>query len=444
MQLRGGALQLWKCRDREVMLSGPAETGKTFAALFKLDALLWKYGGAQAILVRKTYNSLVGTAVQTYRRKVLSDPTPIVAYGGEKPQWFDYPNGSRLWVAGLDNPGKALSSERDFVLANQSEELTADDWQVLTTRATGRAGNAPYPQLIGDCNPGPPNHWIKNRAELRVIESRHEDNPSLYSVETGAWTAQGERTLAVLDALTGVRKERLRYGRWVSAEGAVYEFDSAIHLVDPFPIPREWARFRVVDFGYTNPFVCLWIAVDPDGRMYVYREWYMSEMIVSDHAAVIKRLSTGECYAATISDHDREDRETLHRCGVTTVPADKAIALGIQAVQDRLAAAGDGRPRLFVFRGALVERDEKLAGRGLPVSTEQEFDCYVYPQGANGKPVKETPVGINDHGMDCIRYAVRWADARLRARGSLAQLRETPSKDARAMAANAPDGVFNS
>lgn len=396
------------------MLSGPAETGKTFAALFKLDALLWKYGGAQAILVRKTYNSLVGTAVQTYRRKVLSDPTPIVAYGGEKPQWFDYPNGSRLWVAGLDNPGKALSSERDFVLANQSEELTADDWQVLTTRATGRAGNAPYPQLIGDCNPGPPNHWIKNRAELRVIESRHEDNPSLYSVETGAWTAQGERTLAVLDALTGVRKERLRYGRWRSVEGAVYEFDRDRHLVDASVVRPEWPRLRSIDFGYINPFVCLWLAIDPDGRLYLYRELYRTKRIVADHAADILRLSAGETYEATVADHDAEDRETLRRCGVPTVAADKSLSVGIQAVEARLANSGDGRPRLYLCRGALIDADQSLLDVRAPVCTEQEFDAYQWPKGADGKAVKEVPVDKDNHGLDALRYAVMWADRRQR------------------------------
>jgi hypothetical protein len=113
---------------------------------------------------------------------------------------------------------------------NQAEELSLADWETLTTRVTGRAGNAPYAQLIGDCNPGPEHHWIRTRPQLQpLLESRHEDKPVLWDAERQEWTEQGIRTLAVLDALTGVRKERLRHGRWVSAEGAVFDFDARVH-----------------------------------------------------------------------------------------------------------------------------------------------------------------------------------------------------------------------
>jgi hypothetical protein len=227
--LRGAALQLWKYRGTECVIAGPAETGKTFACLYKLHCLLSKYRSAQGVLVRKVRDTLYSTALQTYLRKVLLPDSGITTYGGERPQWVSYPNGARLWLAGMNDPGKALSSERDFIYVNQSEELTLADWETLTTRVTGRAGNAPYAQLIGDCNPGPEHHWIRGRPQLQpLLESRHEDNPVLFDA-AGKITEQGRRTLAVLDALTGVRKERLRYGRWVSAEGAVYAFDARVH-----------------------------------------------------------------------------------------------------------------------------------------------------------------------------------------------------------------------
>jgi hypothetical protein len=416
---RGAALDLWRYKGSEVIIAGPAETGKTRAALEKLDALLIKYRGAQAVVVRKVRDTIHSTCLQTYLHKVLRSDghggyAGVKVYGGEKPQWFDYANGSRLWLAGIDDPGKALSSERDFVYVNQAEELTHDDWQVLTTRTTGRAGHSPYGQVFGDCNPGPAHHWIKNRIGLKVLESRHEDNPVLWDEARQDWTAQGRRTLAVLDGLTGVRKERLRYGRWVSAEGTVYEFDARLHLLDPFPITPTWPRLRVFDFGYTNPFVCSWFALDPDGRLYLYREWYMTRRTVRVHAERVKELSGDERYEADVADHDAEDRATLAECGIHTSAADKALTPGIQAVQNRMQRAGDGRPRLFVMRGCLVERDEALAEARLPVCTEQEFDAYVWPKGSDGKAIKEVPVDKDNHGMDNVRYAVRWADRRQR------------------------------
>jgi hypothetical protein len=415
---RGAARRLWQTRDFETVLGGPAETGKTFGCLQYADALLWKYPGAQGVMCRKTYAALIGSAVRTYLR-ILGPDTPVAAYGGEKPQWFDYPNGSRLWCAGLDKAGKALSTERDFIYVNQAEELTLGDWETLTTRCTGRGAVMPYTRAFGDCNPGPPQHWIKQRAasgRLLLIESRHEDNPTLYD-EAGGLTAQGRRTMGILDALTGVRKLRLRFGKWAATEGAVYdEFDTAVHVVDPFPIPADWRRVRSIDFGYTNPFVCQWWAIDGDGRMYLYRERYRTKTLVEDHAKAILALSGGERFEATVADHDAEDRATLHRHGVETMPAWKSIRAGIDAVLGRLRRAGDGRPRLFVFRGANADRDESLSDRKLPAGTEEEFGDYAWPKGTDGKPVKELPVGVNDHGMDAMRYAVAYVD-RLSASG---------------------------
>lgn len=350
-----------------------------------------------------------GSVIQSYRRRILANDASVRVYGGESAQWFDYPNGSRIWVAGMDDPGKVLSSERDIIYVNQAEELTLEDWETLTTRATGRAGNIPFAQVIGDCNPGAAHHWIKQRAGLTLLESRHEDNPLLFNPATGAITAQGIQTMIRLDRLTGVRKERLRYGRWVNAEGAVYEFDAALHLVDAFAVPDGWKRYCAIDFGYTNPFVCLWIARDDDGRLYVYRQLYMTQRTVRAHAAQIAKYSEGEQYEATVADHDAEDRATLAECGIETIAARKEISPGIQAVQERLARAGDGKPRLFVMRGGLVEVDEALRERHKPISLEEELDVYVWPKDAAGKALKEAPVKENDHA--CLIGSTRVATA---------------------------------
>jgi hypothetical protein len=207
---RGGARKLWMCRDHEVILSGPSETGKTYAALQKLDSLLWKYAGSEAVIVRKSLSSVYTSVLKTYRN-ILGPDGLVTFYGGEKPEWAIYPNGSRCHIAGMDNPRKALSSERDFIYVNQAEELNLDDWETLTTRCTGRAAHAPYPQMMGDCNPWFPSHWIKHRPSLTLLESRHEDNPTLFD-EAGRITGRGERSLSILDRLTGARYLRLRKG----------------------------------------------------------------------------------------------------------------------------------------------------------------------------------------------------------------------------------------
>ena len=392
------------------MVAGPAETGKTIALCWKLDSLLRATPGSKAVILRRVRQDMGNTILQTWRR-IISIRGGVTSYGGGHPEWFDYSNGSRVYVIGMDRPGAILSGEFDWIYVNQAEELTIDAWETLSTRVTGRGVVTPTPMLMGDCNPGPPTHWILKRKSLRVLHSQHEDNPTLYT-EDGRPTPQGVKTLAVLDALTGVRKERLRHGRWVAAEGVVYEsFSRAKHEIDAVHIHPAWRRFRSIDFGFTHPFVCQWWALDGDGRMYLYREIYRSRRIVEDHAADIKRLSEGEQIEATIADHDAEDRATLARHGIETEPASKSLAAGIQAVHERLRDAGDGKPRIFVVKGCLVERDEYLAEARKPSSTLEEFECYSWPKDSGGQSIREAPVKIHDDGMDALRYAVMYADS---------------------------------
>lgn len=402
---RGALKRLWQSRDFSTIVSGPAETGKTWGCLQYLDALLWKYPNSQGVMASAEYSTLIGTCLPTYRR-IIGPNSPIKPFGGEHPQWFDYPNGARLWLAGLDKPGKALSSERSWIYVNQAERIRLETWETLTTRCTGRGTDTPYTRIFGDCNPDTPYHWIKQResaASLLLLESQHTDNPTLYD-DAGVLTEQGKRTMAVLDALTGVRRLRLRDGRWVSAEGVVYEgFSAAIHVIDPIPIPDHWPRYRAIDFGYVNPFVCLWVALDDDGRMHVYREVYHTKRLVSDHADQINALSRGERFQTNVGDHDAEDRATLDARGIYVIPAPKMVEAGIQAVAARLRVQPDGKPRLFIHRGCTVEHDGELQAKHHPTCLASEFESYSWPKGKDDKPVKEAPIKMYDHALDAIR-----------------------------------------
>lgn len=406
---------MMESKAHEVILTGPYETGKTFATLTKLHLLLCLFPKSRGLLLRRTYKSLVNSGIVTYEQKVLPVPpdhpkSQVKKFGGEWPEFYRYPNGSRLVIGGLDNPDKVLSAEYDFINVIQSEEVPLDGWEKLTGRASGRAGNAPFTQIMGDCNPGPPTHWIKQRPTIQLLETRHEDNPRLFNQEAGEWTEHGRKTLKILDALTGVRYKRGRLGLWVAAEGQIYEYDPVVHLTKRFAIPAAWRRFRVVDFGYTNPFVCQWWAIDPDGRMIRYREIYMTRRTVRRHAEQIKLLSTGENIETTICDHDSEDRATLEENGIPTKAADKRVKVGIEKVEERLAKAGDGRPRILFLEDSLVEVDPELKVNYKPVCTDEEFGTYVWATSADGKPNKEEPLKQDDHGMDATRYAVMHVD----------------------------------
>ena len=431
LKFRGASLEIQSSTDHEVILSGPAETSKTWAACWKLDTLMRQTPGAHAAIVRRVRADMSSSVLRTWSR-ISAIRGGWRAYGGSDPRWYDHENGARAEIAGLDRDSKVLSAEFDFILVNQAEELSEDNWALLSTRATGRGAVTKTPMVFGDCNPGPSSHWILKRKALRILHSYHRDNPTLFDDDgkpTEQWT---ERTLPALEALPGVRRDRLLHGRWVSAEGVVYEdFSRDVHVLDAGKrpdlfgsdgkpsIPAHWRRIRVVDFGYTNPFVCLWAALDEDGRIYIYREIYRTRRLVRDHADDIKRLSQGERIETTVVDHDAEDRATLEDAGIRTVAAWKPIERGIEAVKARLRVSGDGRPRLFVLQGGLVDRDEDLAAAHKPVSLMDEFENYLYPKADDGRPIKEVPVKADDHACDGLRYLVAYADIDRGARPAL-------------------------
>ena len=86
---------------RAWILSGPYETGKTWATLWRLDSEARRVPGGQFALVRKVRNDMDGTVLVTWR-KIIALRGGVTAFGGEKVQWYDYPNGSRVWVGGWD------------------------------------------------------------------------------------------------------------------------------------------------------------------------------------------------------------------------------------------------------------------------------------------------------------------------------------------------------
>lgn len=426
VEFRGANLALQDSTADEIVLGGPAGTGKTRAALEKIWRLAHNYPGSRFLIVRKTRASLSESALVTLERDVMGLSHPLVENGPQRSHRRSYrlPNGSEIATGGMDKASRILSTEYDVIYVPEATELNLEDWETLSTRL--RNGVLPYQQLVGDCNPGPPTHWIKRRAEERALEllpTTHRDNPALYD-DDGERTPDGDRYLGRLDRLTGVRRARFLDGLWVAAEGVVYsEWDATRNeLPNADALPPLRRRYLSIDFGFTNPFVCQWWGEDADGRLYLYREIYRTERLVEDHAREIRDLSGSERFARVICDHDAEDRATLERhLRLKTTAARKAILEGIEAVKARMRPAGDGHPRLLIVRDALASLDRDLLEAGLPTSTRDELGSYVYAPSVSGRPNREEPVDEYNHGMDALRYMVAHRDGLGRGRSTSAR-----------------------
>lgn len=423
---RGAARDLMACRAPEVLVSGPAGTGKSRACLEKLHLMCLINPGMRALLVRKTATSLTSSALVTWDDIVAKEAMAMKAlkyFGGSPriPPQYRYKNDSVINIGGMDNPTRVMSTEYDVIYVQEATELTIDDWEALTSRL--RNGVVSFQQLIADTNPSAPTHWLKERCDngtCVLLESRHEDNPRLFG-PGGEVTPEGESYIGRLDALTGVRYYRLRKGLWVAAEGMIYEeWDPAIHIIKRFTIPEQWTRWWAVDFGYTNPFVLQRWAEDGDGRLYLYAEQYFTRRTVDQHARdVLDLVSKPDSSRpldlrarvwhepkprGILADHDAEGRETLSQAvGLGTQAADKRVIEGIQAVTRRLRPAGDGKPRLFLMADSVTRRDQDLIDSKLPTCTAEEIPAYVWAVKPGGE-LKEEPLKQGDHGCDAMRY----------------------------------------
>lgn len=448
---RGGCKEIFECRDEEVLISGPAGTGKSRACLEKILLVCLLTPNTRALILRKTLRSLGSSALVTWRNYVAKEALAtgtIVYYGGSSQEAAQYrfKNGSSVTIGGLDNATRIMSTEYDIVYVQEATEITIDEIEMIKTRL--RNWKIGFQQLIMDCNPSSDKHPLKlrcNDGRCKLIESRHEDNPRLFDLlDDGTYkvTKQGAKYIAILDALTGVRHKRLRLGLWVSAEGIVYEeFDPAIHILpwsfdeegNRLPLPEEWDRVWVIDFGYVHPFVLKCYAIDEDGVAYMYREIYMTQRIVEEHASQIMELVTKrevtEWYdhfnkvmrtkeqivwtepkpIAIICDHDKEDRRTFEKhTGLGTIPAIKYVSEGIDLHKARLKGDEFG-PRFFLMADALVERDEDQAQALLPVCTADEYSSYAWKVTADGRKQDE-PVKKDDDGVDVDRYLTMYLD----------------------------------
>ena len=285
-QLRGPFHDIFTTDDTETLLAGPAGTGKTTAVLIYVHMMALTHPNLRAIILRKTMEALTKSTLVTFQEHVANDTITtgdVAFFGGnlKEPPGFRYSNGSRITLGGLDNPDRVKSAEYDIIIVDEATELTLKDWQTLTTRLRGHV--LKKPRIIGACNPDGPEHWLKKRCNAgntRLLETRHEHNPAYYD-DDGQMTPAGAQYIATLDNLTGLEFRRLRQGLWVAADGIIYDtFDPAVHIIPHREIPDDWPRYWAVDFGYDHPFVWQSWAEDPDGALYLYREWYLSHMIV--------------------------------------------------------------------------------------------------------------------------------------------------------------------
>ena len=241
--------------------------------------------------------------------------------------------------------------------------------------------------------------WVH---DLFVAEQRDGFKAYKISGLDNPWISSVKLTRAVQHMSEESRKSRL-FGDFTNQSGLIYnEVSPNLHIIKPFAPPKDWMRFRAIDFGCKNPFVCLWFALDPsDDVLHCYREYFATEKTTLENGRAIARLSYNDpAVEWTVADPEsRDGRMILAReCNIPSKPAWKAVSEGINLVKERLCPDANGKPHLLIHSNCK--------------SLIREFRLYRWSDGAGAdKPIKK-----HDHGMDALRYMVAFLSRYLRHR----------------------------
>ena len=292
---------------------------------------------------------------------------------------FIFKNGSILEIKSAEDPEKLVAFGIDYFWVDEAAMIKRRAWENLTTRwkagggklkgwitTTPRGFNWVY-QIFVD----PATRWKDSYFQI----ARSIDNP-LFPKE------DFERARRELPE----QFFRERYlGEFVKFSGLVYpEFSMVDHVVESLNVSKEWRRFGGIDFGYNNPFVCLWIA-EHDGVLYVYKELYRRYLKPSDYISILKADPLPVYYADPSAAAEIAE---MRAAGLKVLPARKLpVMQGIERVAGMLKSK-----RLKVLSSC--------------VNIIKEFESYRFPEAKEGQEARDHPLKVDDHAMDALRYAV--------------------------------------
>ena len=423
------AQRLMYCRDLVIMADGPTGSGKTRPALEKAYYCASHWPKTRVLLLRKAKAHASTTIQTTWTTQVVpeGDPSAVLTSRNYRSPAYLFPNGSEVSVDGMYDGGgynqAVMGTEWDLIIADEATHFSEDDAQRLIGRLNRIAptpDRIPFNQIILPCNPDAPQHWLWRwhlAGRLTRIASRLEDNPVFHDGQ--GWTPQGRKYLATVDRYTGVMRDRNRFGKWVGAEGMIYdEWDESVHVIEELaPGVMEWEMVRAIDFGYVDAFVCQWWAIDRSTKaMILVRELVRHKTEIDVLAQEVNQHSKGFNIRFTVADHaDAMGRAMLAKYGIPTQGCDKpkagqGWAEHFEPIKQRLRPGSNRESRLYVYRKALIDRDPRLADRGIPIGLIEEIPSYAWLPPKEGRAPKEEPVGINDHSMAAMRYGVHAVD----------------------------------
>ncbi len=337
----------------EVLFGGAAGGGKSVGQL--VDALVYavRWPGSRQLILRRTLPELERTLV---RASLAMYPAQLYSYSAAH-HCGRFANGSLLDFGYCDSENDVYryqSAEYDVIRFDELTHFSAHMYTYLRSRLRG-ANRFPK-QMKSTTNPGGVGHvWVKERfidpMPPRTLKSFAGGSrifiPALVS-DNGFLTGCDPDYVRRLGELGEGERRALLEGRWDIAEGRYFdEWDESVHVCRPFAIPAHWQRYFAMDYGL-DMLAGYFFAVDTQERVWVYREIYESDLIIS--AAAAKIAAAGETVREYIAPPDlwsrRQDsgRSAAEIFALAGMPLSKAGAdrvAGWLALKEKLKITRD-------------------------------------------------------------------------------------------------------
>jgi phage terminase large subunit-like protein len=244
--------------------------------------------------------------------------------------------------------------------------------------------------------------------DIGVVEASMEDNPSLSK----------EAINRYMENLTEEERLIRKNGQYIHLGGSVFpEFSPTTHCIPrgQFKPTSRHRIIRTMDSGFTNPTAWLWLAVDEDGTIVVFREWYKAKLTVAEHAHVVNQTtreilqdSQAELFLTT---GDPAIKQTKEQTGtsilqeyakhgiyiaVDNIPTDRRI--GLEKISQYLKInPKTGKPYLMITDECphLIAELPKL-----------KWKKYASPKIAEQKNRNEDIRDKDNHCYDALKYAM--------------------------------------
>lgn len=266
--------------------------------------------------------------------------------------------------------------------------------------------------LFATTNPDNPGHWLRvdylDRPRTQGRFELDDADAARGMLDLATWHFVLDDNPFVSERYKRERKaeysglwyKRMIEGLWVQAEGAIYEaFDPDVHVVDDLPeIDRVIGTG--VDYGTTNAFAAVQLAVTRDGRLAVTREYRY------DSKTARRRLTDAD-YSERLRHWLAEGVEQFGRDGRWVVVDPSAASFTEQLHRDKVRGVTDADNSVqdgIRLLASLIACGRLVVHRSC-AGLLREFPGYVWDDKAAAKG-EDKPVKANDHSLDALRYIV--------------------------------------